>query len=139
MHILSTVRSFECLNLATSFSVRKYIFRISRSHWAAYITVLNCVYVVTYCSAWQILCVSFAAFVCNCNKETLLLLLLLLLLKFQGQGVNIKVITAKKQPRAGMCFRRTQFNSYCMQCMHLNNCDTQWCRPAVLYTRPMLL
>jgi len=43
---------------------------------AACITVLN--YVSVYYPAWQILCVSFAAFVCNCNKETLLLLLLLL-------------------------------------------------------------
>jgi len=31
-----------------------------------------------HCPAWQILCVSVAAFVCNCNKETLLLLLLLI-------------------------------------------------------------
>jgi len=41
-----------------------------------WLLTLPCWTVCTYCPAWQILCVSFVAFVCNCNKETLLLLLL---------------------------------------------------------------
>jgi len=42
-----------------------------------WLLTLPCWTVCTYCPAWQTLYVSFAAFVCNCNKETLLLLLLI--------------------------------------------------------------